>query len=679
MPICKAIPPPLGLKGRVGSFAACQAYIEGEERDRPSHSFSRGVVSLETAALEMDAQADLSRAVDPVVHWIISYARDEPATNEMIEADVRKMLASIQLGGHQYMAMVHDDTDNRHVHVVANRVGPDGRAALMSWYKVHSERCMAEIAQRRGVAIVPGKHNRAMVEAQRERQGEGHPSGDACSPAIRSRLNERDRVRLEISGGLPWYEVARPAIVKAAKEAESWQEFAADLAQHSIVIKHTVRISTKNGRAFHGLAFAEGHDDDAPGCKASAVGSDFRYSALASRWGDYPDHAEGRARAALTAKAGIPGRGAVVRTPSQGREAARQRRAKALGSTLALEASAPKPGPREVMGNRPEWWKPGADPAAVVQARAEAATVILRADAGQRIISLRSAWQATEHILAALRARTARSKRGRRQASLQRWDHAGSIAAKPNARPKGGQRRGLTHAQAETEAAWKRFPDQDINDHSTLRRAYGVYRAEQRRASRATEDEAWQRIWSQEQAIRQHENGRLQQSEQVKRALIINYLQPGRLRRLWLKGLKLRFRIRRDRLKVRQAERWAMTRSEWKKDRPRTEPLPYKAWLLERAATDVAAARQYSWIDSMDTRRDAAGASVPRPEELASEGLTGSVPGDTPASTPGAAEQSTLSEPARSGPENMSDRRRKGSSKQKHSGKTERVGKDYES
>ncbi|MGF9762958.1 relaxase/mobilization nuclease domain-containing protein [Microvirga sp. 0TCS3.31] len=679
MPICKAIPPPLGPNGRVGSFAACQAYIEGEERDRPSHVIFRGVVSLETAALEMDAQADLSRAADPVVHWIISYARDEPATNEMIEADVRKMLASIKLGGHQYMAMVHDDTDNRHAHVVVNRVGPDGRASQMSWCKFHSERCMAEIAQGRGVAIVPGKHNRAMVEAQRARQEEGRPSGDARSPDIRSRLSERDRVRLEIRGGLPWYEVARPAIVAAANVAKSWQHFAAELARHGIVIKHMVRISTKDGRAFHGLAFAEGHNDDAPGCKASAVGPDFRYSVLASRWGDYPDHAEGMARAALTAKTGIPERGAVVRTPGQGRKAARQRRAKALGSTLALETSAPIPGSRKMTGNKLEWWTPGADPAAVVQTPAESATAIMRPDAGHRIIRLQSAWQAAEHILAALRAKSARSKRGRRQANLQRWDRAGSIALKPNARPNGEQRGGIMRAQAEADAAWKRFPDPDINDHSTLKRAYGVYRAKQRRASRATEDEAWQRIWSQEQAIRQHENGRLRRSEQVKRALIIDSLQPGHLRRLWLEGLKLRFRIRRNRLKVRQAERWAKTRSEWKKGRPRTEPLPYKAWLLERAATDLVAARQYSWIDSMDTRRDAAGAGVPRPEDSIREGLTGSAPGDTPASTPGAAKQFTLSEPARSGPENASDRREESASRPMRSIRTEREGRDYES
>jgi Relaxase/Mobilisation nuclease domain len=679
MPVCKAIPPPLGPNGRIGSFAACQAYIEGEERDRPSHALFRGVVSLETAALEMDAQADLSRAIDPVVHWIISYAQDEPATNEMIEADVRKMLASIQLGGHQYMAMVHDDTDNRHVHVVANRVGPDGRAAQMSWSIFHSERCMAEIAQERGVAIVPGKHNRDMAAAQQARQEERHRPGDARAPDVRSRLNERDRVRLEVSGGLPWYEVARPAIVEAAEGAAGWQQFSAELARRGIVIKHTVRISAKDGRAFHGLAFAEGHDDDAPGCKASAIGSEFRYGALVSRWGDFPDHAEGRARAAPTAKAGIPERGAVVRTPGQGREAARQRQAKALGSTLALEARARALRPREVTGNGRERWQPVVDPVTFVETPAEPAATMLMPNEGHRIISLRSAWQAAEHILAGLRAKSVRSKRGRRQANLQRWSHAGLIALQPDARPNGEQSGGVLRAQAETDAAWKRFPDPDINDHSTLKKAYLGYRAEQRRASKATEDEAWQRIWSQEQAIRQHESGRLRRSEQVKRALMIDSLPPGRLRRIWLEGLKLRFRIKRARLKARQAERWARTRSAWKRNRPRTEPLPYKTWLLERAATDPAAARQYSWIDSMDTRRDAAGAVVSRPADSTGEGLTGSAPGDTPASTPGAAEQSTPSEPARSGPENAGARRGEGSSRQMRSSRTEREGRDYES
>jgi len=163
MPICRAIPPPLGPDGRVGSFAACQEYIEGQERDRPSHTFFRGVVSLDTAALEMDAQADLSRCRDPVCHWVISYQSDEPAADHMIEADTYALLEAIELGRHQFIAAVHDDTDNRHVHVVANRVGPHGKSAQMAWYKYHSERCMAGIALSRDVPVVPGKFNRDLL------------------------------------------------------------------------------------------------------------------------------------------------------------------------------------------------------------------------------------------------------------------------------------------------------------------------------------------------------------------------------------------------------------------------------------------------------------------------------------------------------------------------------------
>ena len=68
-------------------------------------------------------------------------------------------------------------------------------------------------------------------------------------------------------------------------------------------------------------------------------------------------------------------------------------------------------------------------------------------------------WQRCAHQNRAMEARKASVE------FLRRWDHAGSIATKPDARPKGEQRRGLTRAQAETEAAWKRFPDPDINDH----------------------------------------------------------------------------------------------------------------------------------------------------------------------------------------------------------------------
>jgi hypothetical protein len=608
MPICRAIPPPLGPDGRVGSFAACQIYIEGQERDRPSHTFFRDVVSLDTAALEMDAQADLSRCRDPVCHWIISYHADEPAADHMIEADTYALLEAIELGRHQFIAAVHDDTDNRHVHVVANRVGPDGKAAQMAWYKYHSERCMAGVALSRDVPVVPGKFNRDLLAKQQAKRG-AFSRDRGSAPDLRARLSGRDRARLERGGELPWYELARPAVTEAARNAAGWQQFSAALSRHGIVLKHTVHIAGKDGRAFHGLAFAEGHEAGAPGCKASAIGSDFRYKALAVRWGEYPDDVEGRARAALLARPGIPGRGEVARTHGEGREAARQRRARALDSTVAVETGARMPlghftnndqtrAGGVAVSEEKRYPQLGADPGAQMQA----------ANLARPMISLPMARRAAEHILTGLRAKAGRSKRRRRMGNVQRWSSRLPTVSEPKVHPKGRGRQsaGILRTLVQADSGEGQLPDRNIRDHHSLKQQYVAYRAKERLALKVSEDEAWRRAWGQEQAIRRQETDRLRRSEQVKRRLIIEGLQPGWFRQIWLEGLKLRYRFKRARLKARQSERWARTRSQWTASRTGAEPLGYKAWLRECAATDPVAGRHHAWIDSMDARRAAA-------------------------------------------------------------------------
>ena len=642
MPICRAIPPPLGPNGRVGSFAACQAYIKGEERDRPSHSFIQGVVSLETAALEMDAQADVSRCKDPVCHWIVSYSEGEPATNEMIEADIFLMLKAIELEDHQFIAVVHDDTDNRHVHVVANKVGSDGKAAAMSYYKYYSERCMAEIARMRNVPVVPGKHNSDLVAAQRFQQGRGGLA-EVAVPDIPSRLNERDRMRLEQRGILPWHEVARPAVLKAAQGAKDWQQFSATLARHGIVLKHTVRISPKDGGAYHGLAFAEGHEAGAPGCKASAIGAAVRYKALVDRWGSYPDRAEATARATMGARNGIPERGAVARTPSEGREAARQRRARAMGSRLAVEAREGPPRLQVVDGHD----RASAERIPVPEKEPRAASAKPAGSAPAAIfprfsISLLSAQQAAEQLLMGLRANAAQAKRLKRRANLLRWSSGSLAAAEPknNVEAGGRQSRGVMRAQAEAEAAWHRFPDQNINDHELLKRQYRIYRNEWHERAKAAREEFWQVAWSQERATRQTENTKLRRSHDAKRSLVVRSLRPCQLRRVWLKFLGLRYREKRARLRVRQAERWTAIRSQLK-ERQKEVALSYKTWLLKQAPGDPAAARQYAWIGTMDRRRLSAGGSQQLPP-AASECLADAAPANV-LETSQAAERSQVS------------------------------------
>jgi hypothetical protein len=123
---------------------------------------------------------------------------------------------------------------------------------------------------------------------------------------------------------------------------------------------------------------------------------------------------------------------------------------------------------------------------------------------------------------------------------------------------------------------------------------------------------------------RQTENTKLRRSHDAKRSLVVRSLRPCRLRRVWLKGLDLRYREKRARLRVRQAERWTAIRSQIK-ERQEEVALSYKTWLLKQAPVDPAAARQYAWIVTMDRRRLSAGGSQQLPP-AASECLADATP-----------------------------------------------------
>ncbi|MBV8066770.1 MAG: relaxase/mobilization nuclease domain-containing protein, partial [Candidatus Eremiobacteraeota bacterium] len=89
----------------------------------------RGVTSVETAALEMEAVAALSRRCkDPSYHLIVAYAKGEHPTREQVVSDAERLLKSIGMERNQYVLAAHQDTDNYHAHVIANRIGPDGKA-----------------------------------------------------------------------------------------------------------------------------------------------------------------------------------------------------------------------------------------------------------------------------------------------------------------------------------------------------------------------------------------------------------------------------------------------------------------------------------------------------------------------------------------------------------------------
>lgn len=109
----------------------------------------------------MRATANRSRRCkSPVYHFVISWTPDEAPTSDAMRAIVADTCRDMGLDDHQRIAIAHDDTRHKHVHVVVNRVHHEtGRAWNRSQDWVRLEQSLAHQAKARGLRFVPGRHN----------------------------------------------------------------------------------------------------------------------------------------------------------------------------------------------------------------------------------------------------------------------------------------------------------------------------------------------------------------------------------------------------------------------------------------------------------------------------------------------------------------------------------------
>jgi hypothetical protein len=259
------------------TFEGGVAYASAPEKAAWVHL--RGVTSVETAAIEMEAVAVLSaRCRDPVYHLIIAYAKHERPTREQVVSDAERLLKAIGMDDRQYVLAAHKDTDDFHAHVIANRIGPDGRANDQWHERIIRERTCAEIAAERGWNIVVGHHNRDIIQRiERLHDLPPDPQWRPSDGAYR---------RLHKDGQLPWQDAARPYVLDAVDGARNWSELHERLRVHGVIVK-----LVRRGERAQGLAFAEGFDRTAPGCAASRVDTRCALSALERRFGPFmPAH-----------------------------------------------------------------------------------------------------------------------------------------------------------------------------------------------------------------------------------------------------------------------------------------------------------------------------------------------------------------------------------------------------
>ncbi len=269
------------------SFEGGVSYASAPEKAEWVHL--RGVTSVETAAIEMEAVAALSRRCrDPVYHLIIAYAKNERPTREQVVTDAQRLLKVIGMEKSQYVLAAHKDTDDFHAHVIANRIGPDGKANDLWHERIIRERVCAEIAAERGWEIVVGHHNRDMVQRAR------HLYAPPADPE--RRLSDGAYRRLHERGEFPWQESARPYVLDSVDRAKDWNDLHQRLRAHGVVVKLVQR-----GERVQGLAFAEGLDRRAPGCAASRIDARCALRAMESRFGPFTPAREPTAEIARSA------------------------------------------------------------------------------------------------------------------------------------------------------------------------------------------------------------------------------------------------------------------------------------------------------------------------------------------------------------------------------------------
>lgn len=222
-----------------------------------------GLYDLRTAAAQLtyDAALDPKRS-RPVVHLI---ARAEKGLNdEQYTQLINRMLKAAGLQGHRFVAAVHDDDD--HLHVIASEVNEDGAVPpRILWHREEKRVVTADEAKALPRGAVAGRAwdshlawrlTRVAREVEVEWNLRRLSSSSKANMPVEPRREHWQKERLARTGMVPlqdryWNEI------RAALALPSWDERAAALAGHALVIRAHEVGGRVRGLQLHSLTDAK--------------------------------------------------------------------------------------------------------------------------------------------------------------------------------------------------------------------------------------------------------------------------------------------------------------------------------------------------------------------------------------------------------------------------------------
>ena len=140
--------------GRTGFDGLIDYARKGDDHERVDYIDFKGVSSLDTAGAEMAAVSDRARKEPSaaVCHIILSWREDERRLTEAEFKDsVKAIIEALGYEGHQYVAALHRDTENQHLHLIINEVNPNSFFTYRPRQSIyHMHRACRELEEKHG-------------------------------------------------------------------------------------------------------------------------------------------------------------------------------------------------------------------------------------------------------------------------------------------------------------------------------------------------------------------------------------------------------------------------------------------------------------------------------------------------------------------------------------------------
>ena len=232
----------------VDNFASLSRYMTRDE-DFIAVATNCGCEAhdIDTAEQVVLATQNLNtRAKKKSLHLVVSFADGERPPEEQLALIEHRLLASVGMDDLQRIRVVHDDTDNLHMHIAVNRIHPKTLRSIQPTRDYEAlQRCARELELELGLELLRGRDGQ-------------HQDLD-----LAQRLRERkDAIRQEID------------------RADTWEELHAGLSHHGIGIR-----ARRNGAVFVSLEDSDGIDSGVT-IAASKVDREFSRKALERRFGN---------------------------------------------------------------------------------------------------------------------------------------------------------------------------------------------------------------------------------------------------------------------------------------------------------------------------------------------------------------------------------------------------------